>query len=93
MTIHTSFPFFRDAKNFLETHKFDGIDLDYEFPVADDKDNFGLFVKELREGLPQKYELTAATTATPSKLLAGYPISIMNQYMNAWHLMSYERAQ
>ena len=52
----------------METHNFDGIDLDYEFPVADDKDNFGLFVKELREGLGDKYELTAATSATPSKI-------------------------
>jgi GH18 family chitinase len=52
----------------LETHNFDGLDLDYEFPVASDKDNFGLFVKELREGLGYKYELTAATSATPSKI-------------------------
>ena len=52
----------------METHNFDGIDLDYEFPVASDKDNFGLFVKELREGLGDKYELTAATSATPSKI-------------------------
>ena len=108
----------RDAKNFLKTHNFDGIDLDYEFPVAGDKDNFGLFVKELREGLGDKYELTAATSATPSKIAgnfqkvsklafactyiqflilifshkiqAGYPVSIMNQYMDAWHLMSYD---
>ena len=58
----------RDAKNFLKTHNFDGIDLDYEFPVAGDKDNFGLFVKELREGLGDEYELTAATSATPSKI-------------------------
>ena len=62
----------RDAKNFLETHNFDGIDLDYEFPVADDKDNFGLFVKELRQGLGDKYELTAATSATPSKIAGMY---------------------
>jgi len=82
--------FIQDAKNFLETHNFDGIDLDYEFPVADDKDNFGLFVKELRQGLGDKYELTAATSATPSKIAAGYPVSIMNQYMDAWHLMSYD---
>ena len=65
---YTLFLLFRDAKNFLETHNFDGIDLDYEFPVASDKDNFGLFVKELREGLGDKYELTAATSATPSKI-------------------------
>ena len=52
----------------METHNFDGIDLDYEFPVADDKDNFGLFVKELRQGLGDEYELTAATSATPSKI-------------------------
>ena len=66
--IYTLFLQFRDAKNFLKTHNFDGIDLDYEFPVAGDKDNFGLFVKELREGLGDKYELTAATSATPSKI-------------------------
>ena len=74
----------------MEQHGFDGIDLDYEYPVASDKDNFGLFVKELREGLPDKYELTAATSATPSKLQAGYPIDVMNEYMNTWHLMTYD---
>ena len=85
--------FIEDALNFLETHNFDGIDLDYEFPVEDDKDNFGLFVKELREGLDSRnpqYELTAATSASPSKIAAGYPIGVMNDYMNAWHLMSYD---
>ena len=56
----------------METHNFDGIDLDYEFPVADDKDNFGLFVKELRQGLGDEYELTAATSATPSKIAGTY---------------------
>ena len=74
----------------MELHGFDGIDLDYEYPVASDKVNFGLFIQELREGLPEKFEITAATSASSSKLLEGYPIDIMNENLNAWHLMTYD---
>ena len=39
--------FFRRAREFVQQHGFDGLDLDYEFPDASDKANFALWVRDI----------------------------------------------
>ena len=47
---------------FMQRYNFDGLDLDYEFPNAGDKINFGKFVKELKEAFePYGYEVSIPT--------------------------------
>lgn len=43
----------------MKKYDFDGLDLDYEYPGAEDKANFGLFVKETKEAFkPFGYEVS-----------------------------------
>ncbi len=70
---------------------FDGLDLDYEYPDAGDKANFALFVKELKESFkPHGYEVTAAISASPTKITNGYEATMMAEYMDAIHIMAYD---
>ena len=39
--------YFRKAREFVQQHGFDGLDLDYEFPDASDKANFALWVRDI----------------------------------------------
>ena len=49
----------RSAVEFLQKWNFDGLDLDYEYPNAGDKNAFGKFVKELKIAFePFGYEVS-----------------------------------
>ena len=46
--MYLSYSFFRKAREFVVQHGFDGLDLDYEFPDASDKNDFAQWVKEIK---------------------------------------------
>ena len=48
--------FLRKAREFVVHYGFDGLDLDYEFPDASDKNDFALWVKEIKTEF-QPYDL------------------------------------
>ncbi|XP_068227287.1 chitinase-3-like protein 1 [Palaemon carinicauda] len=76
---------------FLKNYKFDGLDLDWEYPSPGDKANFGLFVKELKTAFePEGLLLTAAVGASEEKAKYSYDIPTLSQYLDYIHLMTYD---
>ena len=88
--------FVTDAVSFLDRWGFDGLDLDYEYPVdveevLTDREGFTALVRELREAFTGRgWELTAAVSASADKVDAGYEVPELSQLLDAIHLMSYD---
>jgi len=88
--------FVTHAVSFLEEWGFDGLDLDYEYPVdvggvQTDKAGFTSLIRELRAAFdPKGWELTAAVSASASKVDAGYEVAEISEMLDAIHLMSYD---
>ena len=87
--------FVTQAVEFLKKYRFDGLDLDYEYPAygqsASEKTTFALWVKELKTAFaPYGWELTAAVGAGQSTIDAGYDVPEISKYLDAIHLMTYD---
>ena len=87
--------FVTHAVSFIQQYGFDGLDLDYEYPVYDgvatDRAGFTALVKELRTAFNSHgWELTAAVSASKSVIDAGYDVPEIAQDLDAIHLMSYD---
>ncbi|XP_078604331.1 uncharacterized protein LOC144878045 isoform X1 [Branchiostoma floridae x Branchiostoma japonicum] len=90
--------FVQTSVSFLRRHGFDGLDLDWEYPEADDKENFILLVKELREYFDseevqmgtEKLLLTAAVSAGMKRIDAGYNVPGLARYLDFINLMTYD---
>ncbi|XP_015179710.1 PREDICTED: probable chitinase 2 [Polistes dominula] len=87
--------FINSISEFLKKYKFDGVDLDWEFPSerggnSQDKDNFSLLIKELKQQLPQNSILTAAISANKKIIDKGYNISYISKYLDYIHVMTYD---
>ncbi|KAK7072958.1 Cht9p [Halocaridina rubra] len=88
--------FITSVVDFIKTHGFDGLDLDWEYPanrggVPEDKENFVLLVKELRqEFVKHGWMLTAATAASKSILDSAYDIDELVKNLDYIHIMAYD---
>ncbi|CAG2113649.1 unnamed protein product [Medioppia subpectinata] len=87
--------FVKSAVAFLEKYKFDGLDLDWEYPgnrggAVTDKDNYTKLLQELRAALGTKYLLTAALSPGKATIDAAYNVPELNKLLDWGNLMTYD---
>lgn len=91
--------FIYSAIPFLRQRNFDGLDMDWEYPKgSDDKKNFVLLLKELREAFEAEAQevrkprllLTAAVPVGPDNIKGGYDVPAVASYLDFINLMAYD---
>ena len=94
----------RNAIKFLRQNRFDGLDLDWEYPSfrdgsrPQDKDNYAQLVKELREEFERESEktgrtrllLTMAVPAGVEYISKGYDIPKLSRFLDWMNLLTYD---
>ena len=89
--------FAQSALDLIQTYHFDGVDIDWEYPVsgglqsgrAEDRENFTLLLRELRDTLGDEYLLTIASSANPDRL-ALLEIEDFVSYLDWINVMTYD---
>ena len=94
----------RSCLRFLRQYNFDGLDLDWEYPTLraggrpEDRENYALFVKELREAFELEAQqtkkdrllITMAVTASLEYAAQAYDIPSLDQNLDFWNLLTYD---
>ena len=88
--------FVNSTVEFLVKHKFDGLDLDWEYPSKrggspEDKKNFIHLIKELKDAFKvHKFLLTAAIGAGKATIDISYDVPNMYKYLDYVNVMCYD---
>ncbi|KAH7726121.1 CBN-CHT-1 protein [Aphelenchoides avenae] len=80
--------FISSAVAFAKANGFDGIDIDWEFPHAEDKATFAALLKDLKAAAGSLI-VTAAVSQNPQVIKAGYDASIANS-VDFLNVMAYD---
>jgi len=84
--------------SFVRSHGYDGLDVDWEYPDASDKENFVQFLKEIRQAFEQesvssgkpRLLITIAGSAGLGTIQVGYDIPNIAKYIDFIDLMTYD---
>ncbi|CAF1436071.1 unnamed protein product [Adineta steineri] len=91
--------FIRNTIKYLRKYKFDGLDLDWEYPITEkDRQIFSLTVRDYRLEFQNETSLTnrtrllltAAVAAYQPKIQAGYDIQEISLFLDYINLMTYD---
>ncbi|KAK4886949.1 hypothetical protein RN001_003220 [Aquatica leii] len=87
--------FINSAIQFMNTHKFNGFDIDWEYPsqrggMSFDKANFATLLKEFRQAIGTNYLLTLAVGATASMVDLSYDVLSISSYVDFINVMTYD---
>ncbi|XP_058056417.1 probable chitinase 10 [Anopheles bellator] len=93
--------FVKHAVEFIEKYDFDGLDLDWEYPVCwqvdcqkgypDEKEGFAMLVQELAvEFRPRQWLLSAAVSPSKMVIDAGYDVPSLSEYFDWIAVMTYD---
>lgn len=91
--------FITSAIEFIKTHKFDGLNVDWQYPgiksPVSDKQKYTLLLKELRQAFDKQSKdqprllLTASVNPVQHIMNAAYEIPAISRYVDWLHLMTY----
>ncbi|KAK5654286.1 hypothetical protein OQA88_7463 [Cercophora sp. LCS_1] len=88
--------FINSLINFMQTYSFDGVDLDWEYPVADDRGgkpsdfaNFPIFLAELRAALGPSRGISV-TLPSSFWYLQHFDVLAMEPHIDWFNMMSYD---
>jgi chitinase len=79
-----------NVRDFLVTYGYDGVDIDWEIPNAEDIDNCTTLMQELRNGLPRPWLISMATTAEPASYGQGFNIPALTPIVDFFNVMTYD---
>ncbi|KAF7265572.1 hypothetical protein GWI33_021026 [Rhynchophorus ferrugineus] len=82
---------------FIQAHKFDGFDFDWEYPARrdsenpEDKQNFVLMLRELKAAFePHGYILSAAVNGAKRNIDVSYDVPSLSEILDHINVMSYD---
>lgn len=88
--------FAHNCTDLVRQYKLDGIDIDWEYPTAGDKNNYTLMMKEVKDSLTalgnkngNTYIITGAYPAGPANA-ANYDWATLTTFMDMFNLMAYD---
>jgi len=82
--------FISNVQNLLTTYGYDGVDIDWEVPNADDREDCTLLMQELRNALPSPWLISMAVTADPRNYGTGFDIPALAPLVDFFNVMTYD---
>ncbi|CAF1050004.1 unnamed protein product [Adineta ricciae] len=90
--------FSKNALVFCRQHGFDGVDLDWEFPSSNHRENFGLLVKTMHKVFKKEAKKTnkerliigLAVGAGKLQVKQGYDVPVLCHYVDMVNVMTYD---
>jgi chitinase len=82
--------FVKNVHTFLTKHKYDGVDIDWEFPASGDLSDCTTLMQELRNGLPAPWLISMAVPANGDNTAPGLNIPALAPIVDFFNVMTYD---